>query len=247
MMMSLDVSIMTKRRWLFILGFLCVAGLAVGLYLYQNLVNVHSDSNDYIAEWLNNPASRAELVTTHACEDAPFLLPSTGFIGLLYRDVARPYNGLSRHTGIDIFGDGDLGTVPIFAAYDGYLTRLNDWRATVIIRHDDPLIPGRTIWTYYTHMANLDGSVSFIVEDFPPGTTDQFVERGTLLGYQGNYNGGRFDIAMHLHFSIVKSNKDGTFKNEAILRNTLDPSPYFGLPLDLNARATRPIQCKTDS
>lgn len=234
---------MIRKRILISFGLLVIASIPFALFLYQNLINVHSDSNDYIHEWLTNPESRDGLNTESACEDAPFILPTTGLIGLLYRDVARPYSGLSRHTGIDVFGDGEPGSVPIVAAYDGYLTRLDDWKSTVIIRHDDPLNPGEVIWTYYTHMASLNGETSYIVDDFPPGTTDEFVAQGTLLGYQGEYNGASFGIAMHLHFSIVKTDSDGSFKNEAVLNNTIDPSPYFGLPLNMDDDAPRPIRC----
>ena len=156
----------------------------------------------------------------------------------------RPYNGMRRHTGIDIFGDGDPGEVAVVAAYDGYLTREDGWLSTVAIRHDDPLQPGRTIWTYYTHMADVTGSESFIAPDFPPGTTDVFVEQGTLLGYQGTYSGSGPPVGLHVHMSIVESDTDGTIKNEADLSNTLDPSPYFGLPLNIDGLPPRPIRCE---
>lgn len=207
---------------------------------------MRSNSNDYIARWFRQPSTRSELTTSNAerCEDAPFILPSSGFIGLLYADPAAPYNLLRRHTGIDIFGDGAPGEVPVIAAYDGYLTRLDDWLSTVIIRHDDPLHPGRTIWTYYTHMANASGSVSYVSDEFPPGTREVFVEQGILLGYQGEYNGTGVPIGLHVHMSIVQTDEDGTFKNEAVLSNTLDPSPYFGLTLNIADFPDRPIRCE---
>ena len=63
-----------------------------------------------------------------------------------------------RHQGIDIFAGTDVGITPVYAAYDGYLTRQSDWKSTVIIRiPSDPLEPGRQIWTYYTHMADAEG------------------------------------------------------------------------------------------
>src|SRR5262249_7390038 len=159
-----------------------------------------------------------------ACPDAPFILPSDGFIGLLWNDPARPYSGLNPHSGIDIFGDGAPGTVPVYAAYSGNLSRLSDWVASVIIRHEDPLQSGRIIWTYYTHMASRDGSQSFISSEFPPGTTNQPVTQGTLLGYQGEFAGaGAAPIGMHVHFSVVQSDADGSFKNESHIDNTLDP------------------------
>lgn len=209
--------------------------------------SVASQSNTYIAQWLSDPSSRPALKTGQSdlCEEAPFILPSVGFIGLLWRDSASPYSMIRRHTGVDIFGDGAPGTVPVVAVYDGYLTRQEDWKSTVIIRHDDPLQPGRTIWTYYTHMAHRDGRIDYIEDTFPPGTYGKFVKQGTLLGYQGEYAGtvpGSW-IAMHVHLSIVETGSDGAFLNEAALENTLDPSPYFDLSLDSDQQPTRPIRC----
>ncbi|MCD4685647.1 MAG: M23 family metallopeptidase [Anaerolineae bacterium] len=172
------------------------------------------------------------------------MLPSEGFVGLLWNDPAAPYNVLRRHTGLDIFGDGAPGEVPVYAAYEGYLTRLDDWKSTVIIRHDDPLQPGRTIWTYYTHMASKDGDTSFIAAGFPPGIGEVWVTQDTLLGYQGEYNGSGVPIGLHVHFSIVKSDADGSFRNEARIANTLDPSPYFGLPLNIKDQPDRPVLCE---
>lgn len=236
------------RRWLWALLVIAVVAAGASLWMwrwYQR--NGVSDSNLVIRRWLTDPSSHAELITPGyvACPDAPFILPSEGLVGLLYRDPAGPYDVLRPHTGVDIFGAGPSGTVPIVAAYEGWLTRLDNWRSTVIIRHEDPLQEGRTIWTYYTHMANRDGTQSYIVEDFPPGTREVYVEQGRLLGYQGEYNGDAFRVAMHLHFSITTSDADGGFRNEAVLGNTLDPSHYLGLNVDFSTRPTFPIRCAT--
>lgn len=224
-------------------GGLMAGGGSVGLLLYSQS---YSNSNEYINRWFADPSSRANLTTIQRepCPGAPFLLPSDGLIGLLYRDTDLPYNLLHRHTGLDIFGDGEPGTVPVYAAYEGYLTRLDAWKSTVILRHNDPLHPGQTIWTYYTHMASKDGSESFVSAQFPPGTSEVWVEQGTLLGYQGEFSGnGVASIAMHVHFSIVRSESDGSFKNEARLGNTIDPSPYLGMELNINSKPDRPIHC----
>jgi murein DD-endopeptidase MepM/ murein hydrolase activator NlpD len=83
-------------------------------------------------------------------------------------------------------------------------------------------------------MANDDGS-SYILTDYPPGTSEVFIEAGTLLGYQGNYSGDPNNpTGVHLHFSIVKDDGSGSFLNELKIQNTIDPSPYLGM--DLNAR-----------
>lgn len=238
---------MLRSRWVKALALaVALAGFAGALWWRGLPPFASSSSNDLIREFLVFPQRRAALsnAALMRCEGAPFVLPSAGLIGLMYGDTAAPYTVIRRHTGIDIFGDGAPGTVPIYAAYDGWLTRLPEWRSTLIIRHDDPLQPGRTIWTYYTHMASRDGSRSFIHEDFPPGTTERFVRQGELLGYQGEFAGSGVPIAMHLHFSIVRSAEDGQFLNEAVLANTLDPSPYFGLRLRLEDEPqSRPLRC----
>ncbi len=231
---------MGRKRILIIVACLVAANGGIAWFVYQQS---RTNSTPYIRQWFNDRETRPRLMTTQTCDDVPFILPSTGFIGLLWGDPAGPYNVLRRHTGIDIFGDGPPGTVPIYAAYDGYLTRLEDWLSTVIIRHDDPLQPGRTIWTYYTHMANRTGTESFIVPDFPAGTREVFIPQGALLGYQGDYGGSGVPVGLHLHFSIVLSEPDGSFKNEAVLRNTLDPSPYLGLNVNIADLPERPITC----
>ncbi|MBI5961016.1 MAG: M23 family metallopeptidase [Chloroflexi bacterium] len=233
-----------KQGSIVLAGMLGTAGSGIAaLVLYSQSL---TDSNDYIGQWFDDPAHRADLTTTRRepCPGAPFLLPSNGLIGLLWNDPGLPYNFFRRHSGIDIFGDGAAGSVPVVAAYDGALTRLPDWKATVIIRHDDPLQPGRTIWTYYTHMASRDGKTSYVAETFPPGTNEVWVEQGTLLGYQGEYSGNSLaPVGLHVHFSVVKSEPDGSFKNEARIKNTLDPSPYLGMHVNIKGKPARPIQC----
>jgi murein DD-endopeptidase MepM/ murein hydrolase activator NlpD len=167
-----------------------------------------------------------------ACPGAPFILPADGFIGLLYGDPRGPYSRSAPHQGIDIFSDSEPGVTPVYAAYDGYVTREPDWRSTVIMRiPDDPLNPGTQVWLYYTHMADREGN-DFIEDAFPPGTREKFVEQGTLLGYTGDYNGNSpRTVWVHLHFSIVKDDGYGRYLNELEFDNTIDPSPYLGRPV----------------
>jgi len=76
-----------------------------------------------------------------------------------------------------------------------------------------------------------------ISPEFPPGTVEQFVEAGRLLGYQGNYSGANGNpTGVHLHFSLVKDDGEGKFLNELEIDNTIDPSPYFNLRV--NAKDT---------
>ncbi len=201
--------------------------------------------------WLwakGDEAARADLVTVQreACPGAPFILPADGFIGLLYADTNGPYSAKSPHQGIDIFSNADPGVVPVLAAYDGYVSREDGWRSALIQRvPDDPLVPGRQIWLYYAHMADEAGN-SFIEPAFPPGTSELFVERGTLLGYTGDYNGNAlWDVWVHLHFSIVQDDGRGRYTNELEFANTIDPSPYLGLPVHY-ANGDVPMECSSD-
>ena len=185
-----------------------------------------------VVQWLRNSEAYPQWAVSakQRCEQAPFSMPTDGFIGLLWGDSFRLGH---RHQGLDIFGGQPSGVTPVYAAYDGYLTREADWKSSLIIRiPSNPLQPEQQIWTYYTHLADQDGH-SHIHEDFPPGTHEKFVKAGTLLGYQGNYSGSPNNpVGVHLHFSIVKDDGNGRYTNELEIENTLDPSPYFNLPLN---------------
>jgi murein DD-endopeptidase MepM/ murein hydrolase activator NlpD len=92
-------------------------------------------------------------------------------------------------------------------------------------------------------MADPTG-VSYISSEYPPGTTEEFVEAGTFLGYQGNYTGDPANpTGVHLHFSIVLSDVEGNYLNELEIQNTLDPSPYFGIALNAKTAPDELIQC----
>jgi hypothetical protein len=82
----------------------------------------------------------------------------------------------------------------------------------------------------------------------PADVAGVWVEQGTLLGYQGEYAGNAsFGIGLHVHVGIALSEPDGSIKNEALLENTLDLSPYFGMPLNIEPLPTRPIRCQAPS
>ena len=195
-----------------------------GRWAYYRALLVDRES---LAQFILEPGLR--------CDDSVFAFPSTGAIFGLWD---QSYRLGHRHQGLDIFPGTSPGETAVYAAYSGYLSRLSDWAATVIIRiPEDPLRPGRQIWNYYTHMASKQGD-SFISDSFPEGTFEVFVEEGTLLGYQGNYSGDPLNpTGLHLHFSIVKDDGQGNFLNELEIKNTIDPSPYFNLAVNHNNNA----------
>lgn len=215
--------------WLLLGGVILVLAGLFFLYLRQGGGDLRTQR---VLEWLNDPGAHPEwaIRAGERCGQAPFLLPTSGFAGYLWDDSFRVGH---RHQGIDIFGGAANNVTPVVAAYDGYLTRLPELRSAVIIRvPSDPLRPGRQIWMYYTHMADEQGN-SFIDPRFPPGTQEVFIPAGTPLGYQGNFSGDPNNpVGVHLHFSIVQDDGTGRYLNELEIANTLDPSPYLGLPLN---------------
>jgi hypothetical protein len=218
-----------------------LAGLGIFLYrAFQPTASRGMEVRGWITDGLSDPENLIRV--GERCGDAPFIYPTDGLIGFLWGDSFRPGH---EHQGLDIFGGTDVGLTPVVAAYDGYLTRLPDWKSSVIMRvPNDPLQPGRQIWLYYTHMATREGS-SFIAADFPPGTTEVFVPAGTLLGYQGNYSGDPDNpTGVHLHFSIVRDDGGGEFLNELKIANTLDPSPYFNMPLNASTNRDKIPVCE---
>jgi hypothetical protein len=228
-----------------------VAGLVVvvlisgGLYFGLKLASAGGRIQQLRQYWADPAAHAAWAVRAgERCGEAPFVMPTDGLIGFVWGDSFRPGHA---HQGLDIFGPtgpNGLGQTPVVAAYDGYLTRLPEWRSAVIQRvPSDPLQPGRTIWLYYTHMADADGT-SYIQEEFPPGVQDVFVPAGTLLGYQGNFSADPNNpVGMHLHFSIVLDDGTGKFRNELEIANTLDPSPYLGLEVNAARAGGLPPVC----
>lgn len=188
--------------------------------------------NKAVFDYIREPERHRdwELEALSRCGDAPFLLPTHGFIGYLYQDSFTP---LKLHTGLDIFGGNQVGQTPVYAPYDSYLTREEGWKASLILRiPEDPLEHGRQIWVYMTHLADPEGN-SLIEPTFPMGAEELPVKQGQLLGYQGNYSGyPGSPTGIHLHISIVKDDGEGNYLNELHIENTLDPSAYFGMPLN---------------
>ncbi len=221
---------MSKRL---LLSIVFVAVVVVGIMLYR-ISRPSSERLLTFRAWRNDPASHPDwkLRAGSQCGEAPFIFPTDGMVGFLWDDSFRPGH---RHQGLDIFGGENIGVTPVISAYPGYLTRLPEWKSSVIVRvPSDPLNPGRQIWLYYTHMADRDGR-SYISDEFPPGTFEKIVDAGTFLGTQGNYSGDPNNpTGIHLHFSIVRDDGRGNFLNELEIKNTLDPSPYLGLRVNAN-------------
>jgi hypothetical protein len=234
-----------NKRFL-VASILVLAVLTTLAYFYFNHRPNLARGNKF-REWIRNPLSHADwkIAAGSQCGSAPFHFPTDGFIGFLWGDSM---GWRHIHQGLDIFAGTDIGVTRVISAYPGYLTRLPEWKSAVIVRvPDDPLQPGRQIWLYYTHMADEHGN-SFISSDFPAGTYEASIDTGTFLGYQGDYSGDPNNpVGVHLHFSIVQDDGTGKFKNELDIHNTLDPSPYLGLPVNADENRDRVPACEVSS
>ncbi len=232
---------MSKRFLIVSIALVALATAAITAYY---MYSPNAERVTKFRAWMNNPASHPEwkLVAGSQCGSAPFILPTDGFAGFLWGDSM---GRLHIHQGVDIFPGTEPGVTPVISAYPGYLTRLPEWRSAVIVRvPSDPLNPGTQIWLYYTHMADRFGN-SFISEAYPAGSSEIPIEAGTFLGYQGDYSGDPNNpVGVHLHFSIVEDDGSGQFKNEVEIENTLDPSPYLGLPLNAKENPDQAPVCE---
>src|SRR5450759_4280288 len=136
---------------LLIIAAIIVGGLAAAYFWFSHFDS--SPRSPRVDEFIRNPQAHLDWTVKAGtrCGNAPFILPTDGFIGYLWDDTFDPSH---RHQGIDIFGGKNPGEVRVIAAVDGFLTRPPDWKSSLIIRvPHDPLQPERQIWTYYTHMA----------------------------------------------------------------------------------------------
>jgi murein DD-endopeptidase MepM/ murein hydrolase activator NlpD len=222
--------------------------IGLGIYIYVQF-RTSAARTPTVMAYIKDPAAHASLVTKAGtrCGNAPFIFPSSGMPGYLWGDV---FQAGHPHQGVDIFAGTDVDVTEVIAVYPGYLTRLPDWKSSVIERiPSDPLQPGTQIWVYYTHMADASGSKSFVAADFPPGTTEKYIEAGTVLGRQGDYSGDPGNpVGVHLHISVVRDDGSGHFTNELDINNTYDPSPYFGLRLNAKENPDQiPVCAKSET
>lgn len=225
---------MNKKILTIILVCSAIVVIAFGAWVAKTYLG---GRNNLVWSFLKKPSFHRDWITLagEQCNNAPFIFPSAGFVGYLYDDV---FQLGKRHTGIDVFSGTNAAEMPVYAPYDGFVTREEGWKSSLIIRiPEDPLQPDRQIWVYLTHMADRKGN-GLIDQLFPPGAKDVPVKKGQLLGFQGDYSGNPAKpVGVHLHLSIVKDDGQGHYLNETIFKNTLDPSPYFGM--DLNAKTLK--------
>lgn len=189
---------------------------------------------DFLAETIvyqPRDSQETEPDEMETCPGAPWRLPTRSELGLWW---------VSKQ--LFLMGQGYENTVPVFAVAEGLLMRRSDWHGEVAIQHEDPLRPGEKVWTFYGGMASGEKDESFVAQRFPPGSEGVPVQRGELLGYQGQRVGEPGEpIWVHLQFAVVPALRDGALParvvgvtaeqpvpDEKDSVRPLDPSPYLG-------------------
>ncbi|MFP4393962.1 MAG: ArnT family glycosyltransferase [Anaerolineales bacterium] len=167
------------------------------------------------------------------CPGAPWRLPSDGALGVRWDGAT-----------LRIYGRGNVGTAPVVAVADGHLFRPAGagWEGAVAILHDDPLHPGTRVWSIYGDLRSADGA-DLVAAAFPPGSAGIPVQRGDLLGYQGQWQEDAPAAAwMHVRFAVLPAGAlTETLDPEEITppplasAQALSPAPYLGLQLSSSA------------
>jgi hypothetical protein len=238
-----------KKVLLICITLICLGAIVIALFFGDRLLAIvrTRPRTENVWAFIRKPEDHQDWIIEPLtqCGDAPFVFPTRGFVGFLHADSFTP---LKWHTGLDIFSGGEVGKTPVYAPYDAYLTREDDWKSSVILRiPEDPMQKDRQIWVYMTHMADKDGN-SFIDAAYPPGTKEVFIHQGDLIGYQGNYSGNPVaPTGLHLHISIVRDDGTGHYTNETQIENVYDPSPYFGFQLSAKSITKNVPACAEDN
>lgn len=167
------------------------------------------------------------------CPGAPWRLPGDSTLGVRWDGATLTF-----------YGRGPAGVAPVVAVADGRLFRPagTAWKGVVAILHDDPLHPGARVWSIYDHLRSADGEHVLVSDAFPPGSAGLPVQRGDLLGYQGQWQADAPGAAwMHVRFAVLPANAPtATMALEEIVPPPLDatqplsPAPYLGVQLPNN-------------
>jgi hypothetical protein len=203
----------------------------------ENYILFHALANTFVYRARGYRPSVSDHPMT--CPGASWQLPTSSAIG-----VQR------GETGLNIYGWGNENTVPVYAVADGLLTRYPDWVDAVAIQHDDPLRPGEKVWSLYADMASASGLESYVVEGFPPGSTEVPVRAGQLLGYQGVWSGRLgWGIPIHLRFALIYEVPNSASISDRALKNAVDPTHYLGILLRDRDGSTylQKLRCKEDN
>jgi len=171
--------------------------------IYDNYVaiDIRADSLMFVPKDFENVTYPED----YFCPGALWQLPTRGDMGLFW------FNGQ-----LLMMGDGYTGEIPVYAIADGLLYQFPGWETSIAIQHDDPINPGQKIWSFYGDLAPAFNKTNPYIEDTFIEAVGIPVEAGDLLGYQGQWLGPNQQTWVHLRFTLLPANEDGSFP-ESIL------------------------------
>jgi hypothetical protein len=195
-------------------------------------VEEYADTRVYV------PKQATVVEAVAQCPGAPWRLPTQADLGLQWEK-----EGLK----LDLYGKMPEGADPVYAVADGLLSHPKDTPGMLMIQHDDPLNPGRKVWSVYWNLLKANGVDELISPDFSPGRSAIPVLQGQLLGYQGSYSGRPgFPGWSYVGFGVVDSGADGSYPSQVGLKDWLDPRNYLGVDIPSNdsKQSTQSMECK---
>lgn len=134
------------------------------------------------------------------CPDVPWQIPTEANMGMQW------YNGQ-----LLMMGSGRSGEIPVYAIANGFLYQFPGWETAVAIRHDDPFNPGRSIWSFYGDLAPAFNPQHSYIEEKYINAEAVPVNAGDIIGYQGDWLGPNFQTWVHLRFTLLPAEQDGSF------------------------------------
>jgi murein DD-endopeptidase MepM/ murein hydrolase activator NlpD len=138
----------------------------------------------------------------------PFQVPTTGVVGSSSGGFRGNMYGMT-HLGIDIWtSQANGGRIasgkgnPVYSACDGKVVNKRAPNADITIKCDEiPSrydVPEHSVYTHYAHLGNAESKELYILVN-----RNDRVEKGQLVGYQGNLSSFFPEMRnVHLHFSV---------------------------------------------
>lgn len=135
-----------------------------------------------------------------SCLGSPWQLPTEAHLGMFW------YNRQ-----LLMMGAGHSGQVPVYAVADGVLYQFPEWKTSVAIQHDDPFNAGKKLWSFYGDMAPAFDAENAYIVDHLIGLKGVPVRAGDLIGFQGQWLGPSQQTWVHVRFSLLPAEDDGSF------------------------------------
>ena len=166
--------------------------------IYENYVAVNMKADTLFFEPKN--FSSNTYPEDLLCPQVPWRLPTTSDLGMLWESGQ-----------VLMMGDFRKREVPVYAVADGLLFQFPGWETALAIQHQDPLQSGKHIWSFYGDMAPAYDPENAYIDVIYQGADGIPVKAGDLIGYQGRWLGPDQQTWVHLRFTLLPAEDDGSF------------------------------------